>query len=186
MNEVVYVRFWRRVWAKILDVLITGIPVAIAYTAATHISVMVNSVIPFLLYITFTVLSVTYITARFGATPGKLILKMKIVNKDGNYIKYLEALKRLVFYSIYLIVLSLVLYQGISEEINSKVINHYMSNSTGLLSICLNVILWITIVDELFVLLNKNRRTIHDYIGKSYLVDLRSRKGVSEQVVDLS
>jgi uncharacterized RDD family membrane protein YckC len=89
LKELVYVRFWRRVVAKVLDILVTGIPIAIAYTVATHASVRLGSIIPFLIYIVVAVFSVAYITVRFGATSGKLILKMKIVNKDGNYIYFI-------------------------------------------------------------------------------------------------
>jgi uncharacterized RDD family membrane protein YckC len=91
LTEFIYVRFWRRVWAKILDFLIAAIPGGLAYTFATHTSVKVNSIIPFVIYILLAVSIVAYFIVRYGATPGKLVLKMKIVNKYGSHLTIIEA-----------------------------------------------------------------------------------------------
>jgi hypothetical protein len=75
-----------------------------------------------------------------------------------------------------LIVLAFVLDQGISAGIDSREINHYLNNSTGVFSNILTAVIWFTFLDQLFVLLNKKKRTIHDYLGNSYLIDLREAK----------
>jgi uncharacterized RDD family membrane protein YckC len=57
-----------------------------------------------------------------------------------------------------------------------------MNNSKGTLSVILSIIIWFTYVDELFVLFNKRKRTIHDFLGNSYLSDLRSKEVVTNHI----
>jgi hypothetical protein len=64
----------------------------------------------------------------------------------------------------------------------SEEIKHYMNNSKGTLSVILSIIIWFTYVDELFVLFNKRKRTIHDFLGNSYLSDLRSKEIVTNHI----
>lgn len=176
LTEFVYVGFWRRVWAKILDFFIAAIPGGIAYTFATKTSVKTNSIVPFVIYILLADSIVAYFIVRYGATPGKIILKMKIVNQFGSHLTIFEALRRTLFYAVYLIVLAFVLQQGISAGIDSTEINHFLNNSTGVTSNVLTAIIWFTFIDQFFLLSNKKKRTIHDFLGNSYLIDMRVTK----------
>lgn len=172
--ELIYVRFWRRVLAKIVEMVVVVVPLSVTYTIATHISVWTKSVLPFVIYIGLAILSVVYFTVRYGGTPGKLILKMRIVDRNGNRLKIGNALMRNLFYAIYLLQLIYIIRRGISEQVDMKEINHYI-NVTVQSSILYSIILWITIVDQLFVLFNKKRRSIHDLLGQSYVVDVRGQ-----------
>ncbi|WP_127530595.1 RDD family protein [Paenibacillus kobensis] len=180
----IYVRFWRRVLAKIVETIVVIVPVSVTYTIATHISAWTKSVLPFVIYTVLAILSVVYFTVRYGGTPGKLILKMRIVDRNGNRLKIGNALMRNLFYVIYLLQLIYIISRGISEQVDMKEINHYI-NVTSQSSIMYNIILWITIVDQLFVLFNKKRRSIQDLLGQSYVVDVRGQSKTASKDTSL-
>lgn len=97
-----YGGFWIRVLAKILDTLFIQIGsliigfivgfivplVAPGNAAAVSIAAMALSLIIWLWYITYTV-------AKYGATPGKMIIGYKIVRTDGSKLTYLRAFARI-------------------------------------------------------------------------------------------
>src|SRR5258708_7372627 len=97
-----YAGFWRRFWACIVDYLIVYvIPVvalqtAFADSASQHDDIgsgvigiaLVAVLLPHWLYFA------CFESSKFGATPGKMILRIKVVGKDGQHTSFGRATGR--------------------------------------------------------------------------------------------
>ena len=93
MKNPYYCGFWIRFLAAILDGLIIGLPVGIigwGLAFATGIST--------LMYVAqlASLILIVYLDGIKGGTPGKLILGMRIVNEEGNYIGIPMAILRYI------------------------------------------------------------------------------------------
>ena len=88
-----YAGFWIRFVAVILDSIIIGIPAAIIQTVLVMASgVMAMQYVVQLLAAAL----VIYLNGIHGATPGKMILGMRIVNAKGKYIGIPHAILRYI------------------------------------------------------------------------------------------
>ena len=111
-----------------------------------------------------------YLVKRYGGTPGKLILKIKIAKLDGTDVGYKEALLR---YSV-LLIISLVMSSSMIPVTLNMTDEFYFSmgwqertlymaghapNWYGYANIAMNIWIW----SEFIVMLtNKKRRALHD------------------------
>ncbi|MBN2459614.1 RDD family protein [Candidatus Woesearchaeota archaeon] len=93
MANPTYVGFWKRFLSLILDSIIIGAPanlIGYGLAFATGIASMAY-LIPLASF-----LLIVYMDGIKGGTPGKLILKMRIVNEQGNYIGIPSAILRYI------------------------------------------------------------------------------------------
>lgn len=102
-----YAGFWIRFAAKLLDGLILGVPLLIVYAAVMVPLVaqgtrMANAaptfgILPILLQAAFALLQWAYqifFVGKYGATPGKMVCKLKIVTAEGGKVSYARATGR--------------------------------------------------------------------------------------------
>lgn len=97
-----YAGFWIRFAAKLLDGLILGIPFMIVFVAIGAFSINQSappqfSLLPFLIQVGFIFVRMSYdvfFNGKYGATPGKMICKLKIVTSEGQKISYGRAVGR--------------------------------------------------------------------------------------------
>lgn len=93
MGTARYAGFWIRFLATILDFLMIGVPaflVQVGLTFVTGISSLV-----YVIELVVVILTV-YLDGIKGGTPGKLILKIRIVNEKGDYIGIPMAILRYI------------------------------------------------------------------------------------------
>jgi uncharacterized RDD family membrane protein YckC len=168
-NEVAikYKGFWERVGMRILDLLITAIPFILIYRYLLIASVKAESVYPFILYWIVFYAFYAFMTVRYGGTPGKLILKSKIVSKSGELLNIRNAFMRLGFYIPYSIVSILILQEGLNLNFNSHDIVHFLSSHRGTLNTIQGFLSFLIIIDELYLIFNKKKRAIHDLLAGS-------------------
>ena len=88
-----YGGFWMRLLAAILDSFIIGIPAIIIQLAIIFITGMQS--LQYVISLALVVL-VVYLEGMKGGTPGKLILGMRIVNQNGDYIGIPSAILRYI------------------------------------------------------------------------------------------
>lgn len=104
MQNNLYAGFWLRALARLLDILIVSIPVLILRFSINQglrgfginpseyliLNITASKIVTWLLYsVYFSVL-----TATAGWTPGKRILKIKVVNKEGGKVGWTDAIYR--------------------------------------------------------------------------------------------
>ncbi len=99
-TELEYAGFWIRVGAKIIDSIITGlvagvIGIAIGVLLATMNSdPVILAVFNQIVGMSIGIFYATWFVGKFGATPGKMALGLKIVKPDGEYLTYMQAFGR--------------------------------------------------------------------------------------------
>ncbi|MEK3751741.1 RDD family protein [Paenibacillus sp. FSL E2-8871] len=162
-----FIGFWKRVLATILDLLIILIPAVIVYWIFNSLAVSLHSEIPIILEYIFFVVFDIFMIVRFGGTPGKLVLKMKIVNQQGNIPTLKEALIRNIFRIISTIFSMIVGVSLYDLTVISTTLNLWAPLATDLSKI-LGLIM---LVDYLFVAFTPRKRALHDMMAGTYVVD---------------
>ncbi|MEK3865349.1 RDD family protein [Paenibacillus sp. FSL H7-0716] len=162
-----FIGFWKRVLASILDFLVIGIPGVIVYWILNSLAVSLHSEIPIILeYILFIAFDI-FMIVRFGGTPGKLILKLKIVNEQGNYATVKEALIRNVFRMISMILSMVIAVSSYDFTVISAKLSLWSDLAFDLTQILGPIML----VDYLLVGFHPRKRAIHDLLAGTYVVD---------------
>lgn len=159
-NENVYAGFWIRVGATILDCVIL-IPVMIIYMVFLKDFLGKN----WLAYSIYSLLLLGYtvfFVVRFGGTPGKLIIGIKIIN-NGKNVTISQAIFRNIIYIINLIIIVILNYFALSTPLKY------------ILDIINEVIGFLFLIDILFIPFSSTKRALHDYIVNTFVVLNKNR-----------
>jgi uncharacterized RDD family membrane protein YckC len=99
-ESVSQVRPWVRYWARIIDIfvvaLIFGFIIGLVEelsSSSTGILELPNAVLNIIVIVLVPFVEAIFIS-NWGATPGKMLLKTKVLNVNGQYPSYMEALIR--------------------------------------------------------------------------------------------
>jgi uncharacterized RDD family membrane protein YckC len=166
-QELIYVGFWKRVLAMMIDGLIILPITIIQYKNYTNIH---NSISAIWIYLSYVIIMYSYyifFLVKFGGTPGKLVTKIRIVSPNGKYISIKQAILRNLINFIFV---------SLNVAVNLIIYKTNTHNST----IIANLGVVIFYVDVLFVVFNKRKRAIHDLIADSYVVTNESRLRIVE------
>lgn len=172
-----YAGFWSRFAAGLLDFLFMSPLIALTWWGSTHFRLF--NVYYFLPGVLFGFFYSVYLVQRFGGTPGKRLMKLRIVKLSGEALSYREALLRYLpeglmalcsSVAAMLAVLSLSdaqYFAATSFLEQSKVVEAAMPSWNGPLTVALNIWIW----SELLVMLtNEKRRAIHDFIAGTVVI----------------
>lgn len=172
----IYAGFWRRFGAHWIDFLVMTPLIGVAYFGGEKSRLFeLYWIIPELLIgIGFNV----YLVCRFGGTPGKLLLNMRIAMLNGSPITLRAASLRysvlfvLTFASSLALLFSVLnmsdeLYFSLNYIKRSQKILETAPSWYRLVSISLQVWVWSEFIIMLF---NKQRRAIHDFIAGTVVV----------------
>jgi len=177
MNGVkVYAGFWKRFRAGFLDALII-LPLALfffwlqRFDRTLAIIIVIPSSVLLAMYNVF-------FNARFGGTPGKLIVGICITRPDGSKIGWPEAWKRFsvdLFFAFIILIIEIwalaqvdPIYYASEECYNRKeFLREYSPVWYSLISILKQIWIWSEIIVLLF---NKRKRAIHDFIAGTVVI----------------
>ncbi|KAA1183508.1 RDD family protein [Paenibacillus sp. B2(2019)] len=162
-----FIGFWKRVLATILDLLVILIPAVIVYMLFNSLAVSLHSEIPIILEYIFFIVFDIFMIVRFGGSPGKLILKMKIINDQGKYPTLKEALVRNIFRiisTIFSMIVGVSLYDLTAISTNLALWAPLANDLSKILAP-------IMLVDYLFVAFTPRKRALHDIMAGTYVVD---------------
>jgi uncharacterized RDD family membrane protein YckC len=176
-----YVGFWKRILTTIIDL----VAAFVIFILSSHLVAIANelrSIIPLLirdiLYMGFWVIMV----AKFGGTPGELILQMRVVNKNGQFISLLSALFRSL--PILIILLGKVLYvnhaySNIPVFTDAENINVLLRAHGGIYGVINAYLGYIHIPDYGAIIFDKKKRSLHDFLAGSFVITKKSYKHVN-------
>ena len=175
-SKSIYASFWQRLGAYVLDFLILLPLIAFSFWGSEQSRLFyAYYLVPSIL---FGLWFHAYLVKRYGGTPGKLILGIRIVKLEGEPVGYQEALLR---YSVLLVLatISQVVYMQTAVAMTDA---EYFSLNwqerasrmqelapSWLDSITLITNIWIW-GEFLVMLTNKKRRAIHDFIAGTVVV----------------
>ncbi|AEI43393.1 RDD family protein [Paenibacillus mucilaginosus] len=183
-SEFEYIGFGKRVAMSIVELIVVSVPFVFLYTTSLRMAVQWESVIPFILQWMLVISLLIFMITRYGATPGKLIMKAKIVDRNGNYLSVGRAVLRLVIYSLNSILLVFALDAAIRHGVPYEEVGGFISDYEGedgfhIARMAAGVI---AIIDIVWLFLNRKRRTLHDLLAGSYVVSVDSyHKNKAEQ-----
>ncbi len=120
-----------------------------------------------------------YLVKRYGGTPGKLLLNIKIVKLDGSNVGYKESVIRYSVIFLLSVVSSIVDFPVLLEMSDSKYFSmglnarwDYRISHQSQFSKYLTILTQIWIYSEFIVLLlNKKKRALHDYMAGTVVVE---------------
>jgi len=130
-----------------------------------------------------------YLVKRYGGTPGKLLLKIKIAKVDGTDVGYREAFLR---YSVLLIISTVMsfamipaildmtdaLYFSMGWQERALYMNDHAPSWYSYATIAMNIWIW----SEFIVMLtNKKRRALHDFMAGTVVVKNVTPSNASQQ-----
>lgn len=174
----IFVGFWKRVLARLLDagILLPLIPVHILLIMpweAAHRTIM-----PGILSYLISTPVMLWLVMRFGGTPGKLILGIRIVDVHGNFLSMGRAVRRIIFPELIAVILGFLF--------KFKAYNMYPEGTPYSTFLEIGAILNLygqpyDMIKRVFaccaiaadlgvILLNHKKRTLHDFIAGSYVI----------------
>ena len=175
-NNFEYIGFWKRALAALIDAIIgfALLPITIPLMKFCFAH---KTIIPEVAYsIVWTVLWM-WLIVKFGATPGKMVIKARIVNSNGEFLTWDKAFLRMLFPGL---LYSINSYSGMWHAMNTAPagtsINSFLEIGEAITQYgqpfaMLGRFLALTAyVDVLVILFNKRKRAIHDFIAGSYVV----------------
>lgn len=171
-----YAGFWPRLGSLLLDILINLPLIVLLLWAQGHYRLFrVYYLIPGTIFGLF---YSVYLVRRFGGTPGKLIVGIRIRKRDGEPVGYREALLRyfpeLVFGLLMSVALIAPLLQMTDAEYQSLSLRERAKREFELAPPWYKPLRWTQTSwywGELFVLLtNRKRRALHDFIAGTVVV----------------
>ncbi len=174
VTEVEYATFWSRAGAYILD----GIIIA-AFTLFIN-AINIANFKSFLIYLPVAIIAIfykPYMESKYGATYGKMILKIRVTNQSFNQIDFKQSLLRSIIL-IFPAILFIPIYYFAFNNPNLAESSQIMEFTQGLAveypiqSWISNLSFIIIIVDIIFLLTDdtKAQRSLHDRIGKTYVI----------------
>ncbi|MNE26991.1 RDD family protein [compost metagenome] len=162
-----YAGFWKRVLINLVDFLILALPVYFINGWAVSAAERYQSGIP--LWIQWVLISLFNIVlvVKYGGTPGRLILRTKIVNEQGKYPSLKQAVIR---YSFLLVNTLLAVIVAAGDGTLSKLPEAY-ANWAPLASDLTGFLALIIIIDCLFIVFSMRNRALHDMMAGTYVVN---------------
>lgn len=180
-----YVDFWPRVGAYLLDSLLFFGPLGAVswWIDSFNLSVRWLTPLPyFLSYLVLTFLPTLYFVMRWGGTPAKLILRMRIVDRQARYLGigrfFRRDLLHCSFIGMQCVMLFLFIQQvdaNLASEAKDRISQAYDGHwgTWGQLFPALIMGL-LFLADALVLALSVRSRALHDFIAGSYVITKRS------------
>lgn len=173
----IYAGFWPRFAALLLDLLVMSPLFILVWWGQQHFRLF--DVYYFIPGTFFSLWYGVYLVRCYGGTPGKRLMKLRVVKVDGESVTYREALLRYlpewvmgigISLAGIVAVLSLTDTQYFAATTfieRSQVVVGALPSWNGPVTIALDVWVW---GEFLVMLTNKKRRAIHDFIAGTVVV----------------
>jgi uncharacterized RDD family membrane protein YckC len=171
-----YAGFWHRFGAFWLDTLIM-LPI-MGLTFWGHEQARLFQLYWLLPGLAFGVWFHLYLVAKYGGTPGKLLLNIKVVKLDGSNVGYKEASLRYSVLFTLSFLMSVLLIPPLFDMTDQQYFSMdfltrsaYLVEQTSGLYEPINIVMQIWIWGEFLVMLtNKKRRALHDFMAGTVVI----------------
>ncbi len=181
LDQFEFVGFWKRVGVALIDIALS-FPLWPLFTWAHNEGWRRGTVAPILVVNLADTFAFIALVHYFGGTPGKLILKMRIIGRDAQYLSWNKAIRReaISITTMFLTVAPLwwtfrqIEPGNYAADAQQKLLERY----TGLFWAWTYGCGIVQCIDVAWVATNRHRRAIHDYIAGSYVVTKRSLDAV--------
>ncbi len=188
ITDSLYAGFWARLGSLLLDLIIiipfTGI---ILYVNNLQLNFYFFTVIPSLI---FGLWYNVYLVQKYGGTPGKLLLGIKVIKINGENVEWREAiLRHIVLFAITLISVFIIIRSiGIADHTYYEGLTWIQKSQylMGLSPVLFTIYTWMSniwIYGELIVLLtNKRKRAVHDFIAGTVIIKAKHEEVIVNNI----
>jgi uncharacterized RDD family membrane protein YckC len=194
IDEVVFVGFWKRISAGLIDCAVF-LPVILVWIIFRHRvvawEVANGNIIPGLIWYIVSTIFGLWLVVRFGGSPGKLILGIRIVDVQGKYLSWTKAFRRWIFPALITGVNNALMrwkafstYPDSTPHSTSLEIKNLI-NEYGQPFAAIGIYLGgLALVDIIVIVLNRKKRAIHDFVAGSYVISKESYKALAEPEIE--
>jgi uncharacterized RDD family membrane protein YckC len=176
-----YVGFGPRVGATILDAVVF-LPILAAqfYFNPVGHSIQRGSLWPWMLWLAACYSTTPYLIVRYGGSPAKLILGMRVVDADGNFLTLSRVLRHDSLFYLSWAIYSILVWKVIAAvtpplpDYSFSRIGQLMERHGGVWNKLDSGFSFLFVFDCLLVALNKRKRALHDFLAGSYVITKRS------------
>lgn len=175
-----YVGFWKRVLAALIDVII-GFAFLPLIIPLMKYEFEQRTIIPGIIHSVAATIFWMWLVVRFGATPGKFLIKARIVRSNGKYLDWGRAFLRMLVPGI---IVSVNAYLQQWNAINSAPPEIHIDSFVKIVEVLeeygqpfTTIGMYLALsgyADILVILFNKKKRAIHDFVAGSYVVTKKS------------
>ena len=190
VNDNIYSGFWSRLSANLLDAIIV-IPFIFLLQYINFLN-LYNYFITLIPNIFFLFFYNVFLPKRYGGTPGKLIVGIKIVKMDSSLIGWRESILR---HSVYLILsiisicirimaitlVDIEIYQNLTFS-NKTMYLKTLSPGIDVITTLSNIWFWGEVIILLF---NKRKRALHDFMAGTVIVKSKYLENIQEKMREL-
>ncbi len=171
--------FWRRAGAALIDSLLlipVGLAGTFAFTMGKDLAWLAFAVE--LLSTAVCFLYMPILLSRYGRTVGKWAVGVRVIDKAGQKISFGRGILRQIL-SVPSMVAGLVMYSLLYQAVSEQGLNFasFMEVARWLHAATPSVLrklndaaTYLTLVDVLVVLTNRERRSLHDFIAGTYVI----------------
>lgn len=171
--DIRFAKFGSRFGASMLDGLILIIiTLPLTYYNVIHWKIPVI----FILTSLFSIIYKPFMEFRFGATLGKMAVRIRVVGSEFHPVTLREELRRVSFY-LFPSFIQETMTLKIYFEGNFKLIDNYQDYNNYILSanpalVWLNIIVFtLLVVDCIYYLTNQQNRSLHDLYAGTYVIE---------------
>ena len=189
-NDFVFVGFWKRVLAALVDLAVMWPFHRVASLVAVW-SVQHRNILPSVLWWAAWQITWLWLVVRFGGTPGKLAIRVRIVDRAGEFLSWRRAIRRIVpglLLGLNYFIMMAATASGYPESATPQSwseLGPLMGEHAGAYLLGFAVLRYFIIADIGAILFNKRKRAIHDFIAGSYVITRKSylalRKGTNDE-----
>ena len=173
--DIIYSKFWDRFGALLLD----GSIVLVFTLPFSYFNVTVWK-IPSLYLLTglVTMFYKPFMECRYGATLGKMIVKLEVVGRDFERVTISEEIKRVSFYLFpailqHIITLPLYFSTAFNTISNYREFNRHISLSNPSLLWINGIVFVLLIADTISFFVNRPNRALHDVYAGTNVIEKR-------------
>jgi uncharacterized RDD family membrane protein YckC len=176
IEERIYAGFWRRFGAFWLDFLITA-PITFGIVYINNLG-RLNTIYTIIPSYAFFFIYHIYFVKLWGATPGKIITKIKIIRIDGLSVDWKEAILRHVIQLVLGIFAAIALTIPVITMTDAEFASMgFMDRSRQIVQSApswYNIVHWANQIwiwsEFLVLLLNKRKRALHDFVAGTVVI----------------
>lgn len=182
-----YAGFWKRISSILIDGLVFSPFLLLRFwlDSVSRTTALVAAVTYIILVATYDI----WFVAKYGQTPGKMAVGIKIVKTDGQAVSWKEAILRHSVNIIFAIINGVVLCYAITKIPEPEYIS--LSWKARNQRIYEFYPVWITTLTHIWVwsevvvlLFNKKKRALHDFIAGTVVIHARTRNAAANIGVD--
>jgi uncharacterized RDD family membrane protein YckC len=188
INDSIYAGFWKRIGAMLLDfVIVLPIIFLFQYLNGLDRTIYYYTMIPYLLFFMWFHI---YLVKRYGGTPGKLIVGIKIVKKNADSVDWQASIMRYIITIALTLISMIIMIVSLSMIDDSTYLNlDFWQRSkylTELNPTLFKIQMWISniwVYSEFIVLLtNDRKRSIHDFMAGTVVIKAKYHNKIIELI----